>query len=49
MYLATGIETNTLKIQFYFATGPETPADRAIWERFESSLMQTEVTIGGDA
>lgn len=40
-YLATGIETNTLLIQFYFATGPETPEDRAIWERFETSLTQT--------
>jgi hypothetical protein len=41
IYLATTVETNTLLIQFYFATGPETPVDRAIWERFESSLMQT--------
>jgi hypothetical protein len=41
MYLATGIETNTFLIQFYFATGPEAPADRAIWERFESSLGQS--------
>jgi hypothetical protein len=44
-YLATGIETNTLLIQFYFATGPETPEDRAVWERFESSLVQTKGSV----
>jgi len=40
-FLATGTGTHTILIQFFFATGAETAVDRAIWERFESSLKQT--------